>query len=970
MNKKETIQSIKDLTSLTSIIADLCQKSGLSDVKIISQNIVSATEKSAFKNKSHKFVVTLSELDGKVQHIVELIKENCTKDDEIIVITSHLKISNYFKKWIIEQVETTKIDFWNELTLTEAIDKYLPNYWGHNDLFLKSYEESFITDLLREVELKKVLKLEKKFDELLNVFIEPKIYIYKEDKETERPIKVKISIEHLLREINYIISGDAGTGKSTLLKHVGKLIIDQNREKGEKVFPIFIKQTDIHDAGFTIVNAIKNILNNFGIQDIDKVYKDYHIVLLIDSLDEFEKSNQEKVISELSRLTEKSNLNFIIGTRNYESLIRDRQVCEHKHVDLSNFDQRQVRQYLDNFFKFDLAKSTKLWENLQENNILERIPVTPLTISLVSILFEERQYEVPATLTDVYDNFNIFLLGRLTVKSRLEFLDINVKERILSTYALNVMRSSNRERKSKNEFIIFIKEFFQSKSITVNEEIVPELLNSITEGTGILYLDDKGQVSFTHDHFMEYYASREIFTQHDRKELEKELIKNFTEYNWQNASIFYAGRTKDMPEFLTALIKNINNYSHLNDCLLAVSGLGYVLQALWMTNSTIRKDGVVTALNLLLKADSRVKELASDKFYFFDGIRDIDVAILNLFWFYKHFNSIVIRDPLKLAFEELHEEMESLKRSVFEKDQVSKLFQLFCIASTLNTGKNEDESKLNELFNNDEILKHPLFILLFDIGLDILESSNAVKLKENFNLREKGRRYVDGIKFYLEKPSDELRFTTYEQLIPIKKVELFTEGKTDASIISNAFSILTYSSDPYWNITSMDKVNKAGGGAHDLHKYLSNLGKVIITDSDKTKIIIGIFDNDSKGNQEFNGLSSEIFLSIDHCTKKHKDLNIYAIKLPIPHNENYNSYHQEKQEFRFFSIEHYFPLDYLKAENMVKETSISNVYEIIGNKTTFADKVKTLKKPEEFENFAYLFRAIDKLTNYNINYMD
>ncbi|MCG9881428.1 MAG: NACHT domain-containing protein, partial [Bacteroidia bacterium] len=829
MNKKETIENIKDINSLVQVVISLCEKVGLKEIVRISENILSAIEIGALKEKSHIFIVTLSELSGKVPQILENVKNYSKNNPEITIITNHNKpVSSYFIKWIKEEAKYNKFDFWSQAEMISKIDAHIPHFWGHNDLFLKAYEDAFIKNLESEVELKKILKLDKKFESLLNIFVEPKIYIFKEDKETQRTTRIKISFERLLKKENYFITGDAGTGKSTLLKQLGKKIIEVNHQKAEKALPLIIKPSDLQDANFSIKDAVElGLKKNFGIQDLTKIFNDYHLVLLLDSIDEFEKSIKESIINDLDIFLENCSCNFIISTRNYENLIEGLNPSPHFKIFLSNFDQRQVKQYLDNFFKFDLSKSNQLWENLMENHILDRIPVTPLTISLVSILYEEKQYEVPATLTDVFDNFNQFLLGRTTVKTNLEFLDINIKERVLSIYALEIIRTTNRKRKTTEEFISSVKAFFKEKSITVNEELVPELLNSLTDGTGILYLDEKGAISFKHDHFMEYYASREMFIQHNRIDFEKELIDNFTEYNWQNTAIFYTGRTKDMPVFLTNLIKRVNEYSNLNDCLLAISGLGYVLQSLWLTDSKIRKDGVVIALELLLKADSRVKQLAEEKSNFFHGIREIDLAFMNLVWFFNHFNSIAIKDPLNLAFEHLYEQLQLLNGTVFDHDKSSKLYQLFCIASTLSTGRNSDINKLNVLFNEQSILNNPFFVILFDEGAKVLEIVGEQKLKEDNKIKNKFHRYSSAIKFYLDTPAEDLRFTNHYKLAPIKKFELITEGKTDASIIYHAFSILTNFQEPYWNISSMDKVKNVGGGANELRKHLEELGRTI-----------------------------------------------------------------------------------------------------------------------------------------------
>jgi len=970
MKKKEHLESITDIDNLVQLIIEICKITGLQNIAKIGTNVLMAEEEGKFRNKAIKFILTLSELKSKVPQIAEQINKHCDESDEIIIVTSNKKeISKYFKEWIIKEAGTTKIDFWEQSDLVGHVDKFLPHYWGHNDFFLKSYEDTFLKEIEQDVDLKKILKLDAKFEDLLNVFIEPKIFIFKEDKETERTTRVKIPINRFLKKENFFVSGDAGTGKSTLLKQLGKKVIDINREKGDNVIPVYIKTIDLQTADYSIEKAIKNILKkDYSIDDYEKVFRDYHIFLLIDSIDEFEKANQQLILESLGKVEFKSN--FIVCTRNYENITNGYELCSHYHAKISNFDQRQVKQYLDTFFKFDLSRANQLWESLQDNNILDRIPVTPLTISLVSILYEERQYEVPATLTDIYDNFNQFLLGRITVKSNLEFLDINIKERILSIYAYSIIKTPNRERKTESEFIVFVREFFAQKSITIDEDLIPELLISLTDGTGVLFIEENGFVTFKHDHFMEYYASREMYIKHDRSIVEQELIDNFTKHNWQNTAIFYTGRTKDMPEFLTNLIDGIEHHTQLDKCLLSVSGIGYILQSLWMTDSKIRKEGVITALNLLLKADENVKKLALENVHFFKGIRDIDIAFMNLVWFFNHFNSIALKDPLKLAFEDIYLKLEDISNTVFKNDKTPLLYQLFCIASTLDTGRNNDPSKLEQLFDEKDILHSPFFVILFEEGSKILELPDELALKHKNKTKNKLSKYKHAVRFYLDTPAEELRFTTFDKLAPVKQVKLFTEGKTDAIIITHAFAVLTNFQEPYWSVSSMETITRKSGGANELRKHLENIGKNIELEYDSSKTVIGIFDNDAKGQQEFGGLKKDEFDLVHKCLKKHVTHSVYGMKLPIPDLDIYTPYIQDKQEFKFFAIEHYFSQDFLEKHKMIKETSIPGVFEIVGGKNDFAMAIQKEMDPDIFVNFVTLFRAIDTICNKEVEYMD
>ena len=167
----------------------------------------------------------------------------------------------------------------------------------------------------------------------------------------------------------------------------------------------------------------------------------------------------------------------------------------------------------------------------------------------------------------------------------------------------------------------------------------------------------------------------------------------------------------------------------------------------------------------------------------------------------------------------------------------------------------------------------------------------------------------------------------------------------------------------------MDKVTSKGGGANQLAKYLEELSDKIKIASDNNKIVIGVFDNDAKGYQEFNGLKSNFEL-INGIVKKDKTKNVYAILLPIPNGEEYKPYHQDKQVFKFFAIEHYFAEELLRKEKMITETSITGVFEVTGDKNAFSTDILKNIDCSDFKNFISLLHEIDNITKREESYID
>lgn len=170
-------------------------------------------------------------------------------------------------------------------------------------------------------------------------------------------------------------------------------------------------------------------------------------------------------------------------------------------------------------FSGEEGKANNLLSALRENKIIDKLPLTPLNLSLISILFEEKDFEIPATISDIYDNFNALIVGRAVVSSKVEFIDVYFKERILSIYALELLKRPTHQSMDKDEFVRFFVDYFDNKSLPIKKGNLSDALDYIVKHTGILFLKDGKYVQFTHASYMEYYAAVEIF-KFDR-ELEK-----------------------------------------------------------------------------------------------------------------------------------------------------------------------------------------------------------------------------------------------------------------------------------------------------------------------------------------------------------------------------------------------------------------------------------------------------------------
>lgn len=252
--------------------------------------------------------------------------------------------------------------------------------------------------------------------------------------------------------------------------------------------------------------------------------------------------------------------------------------------------------------------------------------------------------------------------------------------------------------------------------------------------------------------------------------------------------------------------------------------------------------------------------------------------------------------------------------------------------------------------------------------LELLEE----ELGYAYILKEQYEQYKAVVKEN-EEMQDKLEKLETEILISQKPV-LFTEGKTDAKILSVAWEKL-YNYDCPFEIKSCDLMKEETSGNVSL-AGAGMLKKVLCTARyDSEKVIIGMFDNDTAGIKEF-GLDNNYVLREDKNWKEHKNKKGFAFLIPT------NEETKKIAEGQNLSIEFLFEKETLNKEvngkklilkpqcmvmsikgvkMQVKQASDEYWYmsDIDSNtKTDFAYTVVPTLEKKEFVNFKPIFEKI------------
>ena len=966
MNKISKIEGLSP-DDLKKVFIKIIEQIGFCEPTTLQENIIQCSQINPLGRTSQCFLLISSHLTGSVnmEEISMLIHEVQNKSNSnTISIVSPFHISNGFKKEISKLQENISIEYIDRDKLIKLIDDHYKDFWRHDDQILLRYENDYKEKVSNDNQLRRLQLPSEKYNRLLSIYISPTLSTLVEDPKTNTIIRKKADINSLLLDNKpTLISGLSGSGKTTLLKNIGLEIIKRNTNgKSLRTIPFYIFSMEFLENDFDIVKIIRLKMDKYlqG-SDLKDITKEYNIQILVDSIDEFDKDYQEKILKDLHELYKKFGVNYFIGTRESDKLNDLSNSEDLRSFEIARFNTEQIKRFVSNFLSDD-NKTNNLLDALRENKILERLPITPLTLSLITILYEETDFEIPATITDIYKNFNTLIVGRGVVSSKIEFIDISFKERILSVYALHLMDDVEHHKPlSQTEFIDFFVDFFQDKTLPIKEGQLRDVLEYLIANTGILYIKERQWVAFTHDSYMEFYAALEIFNYN--RELEPKLIENFYDLQWQNVAIFYAGMTKDMPDFANKVLNKIKHTSKWFDLLACVQGGGYIAQALYLTDNNIRKDIVLSVLDVVLECNEWLKKIATDQSTIFKNYKLPIIHLINFLHFYEMFNSITLAEPLQLSFNELKDKYRQIveDNNNGDKSQLPALgFKLLELAFTMDSKRINRSQPLEDILLNEHILKDPNLYILADFSLSLMGKNKYKEVRNE--IKRKFSLSTDIRSKLVDDNTSRIRFSLLDTIQPNRKVKILVEGKTDVTILEHAFMVLTNGSIPYWK-ASMATSNGTTGSSASVSRAVATA----VSFKDDYDTIIGLFDHDAAGLKEYRYLQHDFNEKKVDYIKKHKEGSVFLLTLPIP--DSMSQYLQPKQEFNFFEIEHYFGHDFLQKYDMLKTTPIADIFTINEKKkANFANMITQISDINIFNKFIDLFKAIDEICHVEINY--
>ena len=381
--------------------------------------------------------------------------------------------------------------------------------------------------------------------------------------------------------------GDPGTGKSFAL---AKLALDMFMG----VYAKLTRSAGTHEkAGVPIFVTAKELIAADSLETLLEAYfgesvKDRFSVeaLLVDGLDEVSPSLREQAITKANEFADRLEACLLITSRKVD-LIKS---------PVSGFDRYEI-------MPFEFGQAIRLFEKLVNNSgtmaalkeglgrIRWQIPMVPLSLMLLIELVEERR-EVPASVTELYEQFSDMVLGRWDRQKGIEVLfDYQIKKRFLGALAWSEFVSKNRVEMGSDEFDTFVSSY--AARYGFDAEKLKGFIGEI-QRAGVL--DFGESVSYRHKSFLEFFAATDLeLHREELPDLNSRIVRIYFDELWSEVAFFYIGLRR---EISYAVLQGIEQYvgDGLNELAFKLL-VGRLLQAGWHSPSETKARGILMAVS-------------------------------------------------------------------------------------------------------------------------------------------------------------------------------------------------------------------------------------------------------------------------------------------------------------------------------------------------------------------------------------
>lgn len=642
-----------------------------------------------------------------------------------VIVWTTGKIANNAEKRIISSSsdQYRNIEFKDGQATIELIEQYYTGFFTIRDPYISDYFAAS-KEHFSHIEELRTLGYSSDRQRLPTIFVPPIFTPYDRSKPKHRPtqkpheIKIKKTpfIELEERKENTLIIGEAGTGKTTLLRRLFLHIIEVNEQKMSKTpIPILIeiKKLDFGEEKDCITKAIREAFIRFSptglAPELSSNLSDGSFVILLDGLDELVSEEQIKTVILL--IEDYSNRfpgnRLVITSRTHEILDDPTILPGFKVYQVNNLDIKQMESFIENWFGDNIQISGKLKKFISSPIALHGLPATPLVLSLIAILFETGNKEIPANLTELFQKYTELALGRWDVSKDIsQQFEWRIKEFILRRISWELIQQHKVEINYQD-----LKRISLQSSSDRGLKIDPDLFfKEVISRSELLVQNDEGDYEFKHRVFRDYFCGLEINSLPDPKSF---VTNKLLDGEWFYSIFFASGLQPDSEDYLRIAL-DLTGESIEKQLPYAYT-LGLLAQSKYLAPLAIKIEAVKSILDLLIENWDKTVNWIQENQRDFDK-ENIEITHFMLLFFYLAWPSVALGSiTLVQALSEIVKEyVGSLGEFTSDQETIREWKTFFLSVACIQCDNVESVLSIYE----SRIITDPLFWLIGSVMID------------------------------------------------------------------------------------------------------------------------------------------------------------------------------------------------------------------------------------------------------------
>ncbi len=347
------------------------------------------------------------------------------------ILCANGKINESARTYIVDEVRSPHIRFMDLNDLIPQIDTYYPEFWLGIDAdkfpYLRNLREKLL-DAVEDFAILDILPNKPTVSSISDgIFVElhlnrRTLKIRRERGQLKRePDFEQISVSGLLKrkESHFLILGEAGAGKSTMLKRLAYLLVENALSAKEDIeIPILLRAVDIfrsEESMIDICNASTSQLSLskkpvFNVKDLDEG----QVTIFVDALDELA-NNQDRqyVLDKLSEfMMTYPNCKVILTSRDYSYITELEDLRRYLSFRLTPIDWKEAQLIIKRLHQGKPLKQELVQEILRRLQEVHGIELNPLLVTIFVATSDYSRRDIPANITEMFKKFTEMMLGR------------------------------------------------------------------------------------------------------------------------------------------------------------------------------------------------------------------------------------------------------------------------------------------------------------------------------------------------------------------------------------------------------------------------------------------------------------------------------------------------------------------------------------------------------------------------------